>query len=165
MLAKFACAVIALAAVGAPAKAATVLFDLSGSRSASFSLDAMATPTFSNALQSQFSDVSGTFNGVMGRATINFQRTGFEVVSPDLGFSQFISDAPLFTGPTSSPTFLPGTFQLRSIVSGQSILMVVSVGSAVPEPAAWAFMLVGFGAVGYSMRRKPKVSYSRTQAA
>jgi hypothetical protein len=27
--------------------------------------------------------------------------------------------------------------------------------SAVPEPTTWAMMLVGFGAVGYSMRRRP----------
>ena len=164
MLTKSACALIALVAAGAPAEAAVFLFDLSGSRSASFSLDDMAVPTFSNALQSQFSDVSGTFNGVMGRATINFQRTGFEVVSPNLGFSQFVSDAPLFTGPTSSPTFLPGTFQLRSIVSGQSILMVVSLGSAVPEPATWAMMLVGFGAVGYSLRRKTRTMHAAVAA-
>jgi hypothetical protein len=36
--------------------------------------------------------------------------------------------------------------------------------SAVPEPGTWAMMLVGFGAVGYSMRRR-KVGYSRLQAA
>jgi hypothetical protein len=38
--------------------------------------------------------------------------------------------------------------------------------SAVPEPTTWAMMLVGFGAVGYSMRRR-KVGYSgmRTRAA
>ena len=28
--------------------------------------------------------------------------------------------------------------------------------SAVPEPATWAFMLVGFGAVGHSMRKRPR---------
>lgn len=33
------------------------------------------------------------------------------------------------------------------------VLDNVSV-TAVPEPATWAFMLVGFGAVGYSMRRR-----------
>jgi hypothetical protein len=27
--------------------------------------------------------------------------------------------------------------------------------SAVPEPTTWAMMLIGFGAVGYSMRRRP----------
>jgi hypothetical protein len=26
--------------------------------------------------------------------------------------------------------------------------------SAVPEPTTWAMMLVGFGAVGYSMRKR-----------
>ena len=35
--------------------------------------------------------------------------------------------------------------------------------SAVPEPATWAMMLMGFGAVGYSMRRR-SVNYRITQA-
>ena len=30
--------------------------------------------------------------------------------------------------------------------------------AAVPEPATWSMMLLGFGAVGYSMRRKQRVS-------
>jgi hypothetical protein len=34
---------------------------------------------------------------------------------------------------------------------------------AVPEPATWAMMLFGFGAVGYSMRRR-KVTYKKLQA-
>jgi hypothetical protein len=33
------------------------------------------------------------------------------------------------------------------------------ITSAVPEPSTWAMMLIGFGAVGYSMRRR-KVGYS-----
>jgi hypothetical protein len=36
--------------------------------------------------------------------------------------------------------------------------------SAVPEPTTWAMMLIGFGAVGYSMRRR-KVSYGQRQLA
>lgn len=35
--------------------------------------------------------------------------------------------------------------------------------AAVPEPSTWAFMLVGFGAVGYAMRRRP--AYRKTQLA
>ena len=31
--------------------------------------------------------------------------------------------------------------------------------SAVPEPATWAMMIVGFGAVGYSLRRQRKVAF------
>ena len=34
--------------------------------------------------------------------------------------------------------------------------------SAIPEPATWAFMLIGFGAVGYSMRKRP--AYKLAQA-
>jgi hypothetical protein len=30
----------------------------------------------------------------------------------------------------------------------------IVVNSAVPEPATWAMMLLGFGAIGFSMRRR-----------
>ena len=33
-------------------------------------------------------------------------------------------------------------------------LVRVTVGPAVPEPATWAMMLMGFGAAGYAMRRR-----------
>ncbi|MCA1654319.1 MAG: FxDxF family PEP-CTERM protein [Sphingomicrobium sp.] len=35
----------------------------------------------------------------------------------------------------------------------------------VPEPGTWAMMLVGFGAVGYGMRRRRSASMPRMQAA
>jgi hypothetical protein len=34
----------------------------------------------------------------------------------------------------------------------------VSVGSGVPEPAAWAMMLIGFGAMGAAMRSRRKAA-------
>jgi hypothetical protein len=39
-----------------------------------------------------------------------------------------------------------------------------AAASAVPEPGTWAMMLVGFGAVGFSMRRRNAVS-ARPQMA
>ena len=39
------------------------------------------------------------------------------------------------------------------------------IPAPVPEPATWAMMLVGFGTVGYSMRRKSKVNYTGLQTA
>jgi hypothetical protein len=39
----------------------------------------------------------------------------------------------------------------------------VELTTAVPEPATWAMMLIGFGAVGYSMRSR-KVGYKALQA-
>ncbi len=42
-----------------------------------------------------------------------------------------------------------GTLNTRGFVTQ------FQVASAVPEPATWAMMLIGFGAVGYSMRQRP----------
>ena len=40
---------------------------------------------------------------------------------------------------------------------GPATSSLVATTSAVPEPAAWLMMIVGFGAIGFSMRRKNKV--------
>ena len=37
------------------------------------------------------------------------------------------------------------------------VLTAGAVGGAVPEPATWGLMLVGFGAMGYAMRRRAMV--------
>ena len=34
------------------------------------------------------------------------------------------------------------------------------VAAGVPEPSAWALMMLGFGAAGAMMRRRPKLSQS-----
>jgi hypothetical protein len=34
----------------------------------------------------------------------------------------------------------------------------VNTNHGVPEPATWAMMMLGFGGVGYSMRRRSNVS-------
>ena len=39
---------------------------------------------------------------------------------------------------------------------GQAITASVNLPAAVPEPATWAMMLLGFAAVGLTMRRRPK---------
>ncbi len=50
------------------------------------------------------------------------------------------------------PTLSPGGF------GGQSIAQVnLSFVSAVPEPATWTMMLIGFGAVGMVIRRRRKM--------
>jgi len=66
----------------------------------------------------------------------------------------YLGDA-LFTGDTAHPTFKLGTFALDNFGSGAS-LTISSVGavSPVPEPATWAMMLIGVGAVGASARRR-----------
>jgi hypothetical protein len=39
------------------------------------------------------------------------------------------------------------------------------ITTAVPEPGTWALMLVGFGAVGFSMRRRRRQANSILQMA
>ena len=47
------------------------------------------------------------------------------------------------------------TFSAGGVGSVQQIrLDAVALSSAVPEPATWAMMLIGFGAVGHSMRKR-----------
>ena len=145
----------------APANAALLLFELSGSRSATFTLDSNPTPTRSSVSsltgdQTFFDNVAGTFGGVDGFANINFGNglaAALNIGSANLDFTQFVG-GPLFTGTSANPVFSEGTFNLRSIVSGNSTLRISAVAAAVPEPGTWAMVLIGFGAVGYSMRRR-----------
>jgi len=60
----------------------------------------------------------------------------------------------LFTGDTAHPTFKLGTIALNNFGSG-ALLTISSVAavSPVPEPATWAMMQIGVGAVGASARR------------
>jgi hypothetical protein len=45
--------------------------------------------------------------------------------------------------------------------TGNVLLHGIQVTSAVPEPATWAMMLIGFGAVGFSMRRRQRVALTQ----
>lgn len=52
---------------------------------------------------------------------------------------------------------------VRLYTGGTLTATVVDATAAVPEPAAWAMMILGMGAIGYSMRRRKiatRVSYA-----
>jgi PEP-CTERM motif len=59
---------------------------------------------------------------------------------------------------TNATQFTTGTFGIfdGSTYSG----VAFAPTSAVPEPASWALMLVGFGVVGSAIRRRTKVAYA-----
>jgi hypothetical protein len=157
----------AIVVAASPVYAAPLLFDFSGpSGTAIFQLDSSPTPdhsqTFLGSDQFSFDDVAGTFGGVAGTAsTISFGDGIFaslSITAANLGFTQF-SAPTLFTGSPSDPTFLTGSYTVVNPFLGNGTLSIspVAVTSAVPEPAMWAMMLMGFGGIGFAIRRRSKV--------
>ncbi len=153
-------AAVAVVSISAPANAVLLNFDLSGSRNASFQLDSNPTPTTANpgafGDQIRFVNLPGIFGGVAGTANVSFG-TGIinrlDISGTPLGFTQF-SGPELFTGGAAAPMFSTGTFQLTSIVSGRSTLVISEAMAAIPEPATWAMMIGGFGMIGHAARRR-----------
>ena len=161
--------VLTLAVAASPATAAPLLFELSGSRSATFTFDPeTTTPDFFNSSfignQVSYNSIEGIFGGTPGTAFVGFGTflaATLNIQSPSLGFTQFAGPG-LFTVSNMRPVLSLGTFQLTSIVSGASTLKI-SAAAAVPEPATWAMMLIGFGMMGASMRyrrRSTSTSYA-----
>jgi hypothetical protein len=69
----------------------------------------------------------------------------------------------LFTGPTTAPVFKLGTFDLSSTPRNggdpvQPLTYRITISDtaigALPEPATWAMMLLGFGVVGAALRHR-----------
>ena len=59
-----------------------------------------------------------------------------------------------------------GTFQSTADAPfAYGTLVVSELNPAVPEPATWAMMLVGFGAVGFAMRRRKQTELTFRRAA
>ena len=165
--------VIAAVAAGSiytsSANAEALLFELSGSRNATFTLDSSTPSSFtSSALigdQISFNNVSGTFAGAVGTANVSFGTNlvaDLNIQSASLGFTQLSMLRDLFTGPASNPMFNIGTFNLSGgFTAGPATLTISRAAvAAVPEPGAWAMMLVGFGAMGMSVQRRRRVRHA-----
>ncbi|MBB6124316.1 PEPxxWA-CTERM sorting domain-containing protein [Sphingobium subterraneum] len=159
----FAGAALAGTIAAVPAQAAPILFELSGSRNATFTLDTDTTPDFFSSGtfgdQISFDGVSGIFGGTPGLASVGFGTGLFATLNiggTPLGFTQF-AGPDLLTIVNTKPVFNFGTFNLTSIVSGSSTITISAATAAIPEPATWAMMLAGFGAIGFAMRRKQAV--------
>ncbi len=152
------CAIV-LAAL--PARAVPLLFQLSGSKSATFQLDSSPTPdTFSSSFlgsQIQFNNLAGTFAGAPGTASSIGFGTGpilaqLNVNGTALGFAQF-GGPDLFSGPANAPVFTPGSFALSSIVSGASTLTISALlGQAIPEPSSLPVALASVAMLGLVIR-------------
>ncbi|MXO60727.1 PEPxxWA-CTERM sorting domain-containing protein [Altererythrobacter salegens] len=72
----------------------------------------------------------------------------FNLFSPDGGVTEFGSLAPITMQ-------LLNTLNITGYTGGSGTFAgTLTFSQAVPEPATWALMLLGFGAIGFAMRRR-----------
>ena len=134
--------------------AGTYQFTVSGNASAIFSLDSSPIPTSNGADDFTITGVNGTFNGAPTTFDVVFYDSslagGFDIS----GLLSLAGDQ-LFTGTTSTPTFILGSFPLSTYGSSDNAysLTISSTDGALPEPASWAMMLIGLAVIGAAWRR------------
>ncbi len=98
-----------------------------------------------------FDDQNAFFAGGLATYTFNggeFSQTrAFDNLA---GFQTFIFNTPdVFNVRISADS----AFAIDNVVLNQAV-------SAIPEPASWAMMIIGFGAIGAAMRRRQRVRVS-----
>lgn len=170
-------ALLASAIAASPAAAAvSVTQSLSfDAGSATFSQTKKSTGLFTDVYTFSLADLYNIVNGGVATNAIGVALT----LSKDIDFTSIIlknltTSTTYMFQPTSDSTdknehyilgdsltlqgdyslSVSGNVQAASASSGATYLGELNVLPAVPEPATWALMLFGFGAVGYSLRRK-----------
>lgn len=119
-------------------------------------------------------NVAGTFNWHDGPdnavgTVLSLSRidgTAFDLVSFDYSSGNLLVAAPGFgLAASGSGTVSAGftnittaTFTSPGTTTQLDNIVLNAATGAVPEPATWALMMLGFGGLGHAMRRKAKVS-------
>ena len=111
-------------------------------------------------------NVGSALNATATQLTWNFSTAP----QPELAFiasNGFICFGPggglcNFGGGNGITNHYGNTYAVQNYTGVQVIGRLAAVGSAVPEPATWAMMLVGFGLVGSAMRRRSATSVFAT---
>ncbi len=104
-----------------------------------------------------------------GAAPAQLSGTDFSTISPNLDQIFFIGDGLTGTGSGAVQTFYVPTGATRLFLGiiddggyydnhGTISAVITSSTPAVPEPATWAMMILGMGAVGVAVRRRQKVT-------
>lgn len=150
--------------VSSQASATSVLFNLTGSATASFTLLQSPTPSNVNFNNFGFTSVAGTFQGAPAILFVGFGTGGgFNLSSGMTIVNASTMGANLFSGTMAAPTFTLGTYSLMgdtvtfndgdpTPTFGEFTLSITSVSDAVPEPSTWMMMIAGFGLLGGAMR-------------
>ncbi len=154
-----ACCVAAVAAAS-PANAAQYRFSITGSQTIKFVLDASPTsPLFVSGDYFVLVGVAGTIDNVAATFDLGFGSptyfSNFGLFNNSSGYGFNSSGTSLFTGTESAPTFKLGTFTLTPNTPEPDYTLTIT---AVPEPASWAMLVAGFGALGAMVRRRRDVT-------
>lgn len=114
---------------------------------------------------------TGAFNTIFGNPTTNFVDRGSVTFGPTDQYAAFprpttinFSNGENFIGLRASAGdeyFYGFAYTTNNVlnsygfesVAGLAITPTVAAAAAVPEPASWALMVVGFGAIGAAVRR------------
>ncbi len=104
---------------------------------------------------------NGVFGGFAAPVDFNYSGSDYRLDMQGSVFSvvKLVNGAP---EPLGSP-FVSGYF--NSGFTNATAYTPPVVGGAVPEPATWAMMLLGFGAIGFGMRRRRHVNVRFAYAA
>jgi hypothetical protein len=162
-----------------PAEAAQYAFNFSGTGFFGGTLNGSGVLTTSDASTTNplngytvqaITGITGTFNGsaitglapgVFGANNLYYLSGPFFVDGNGLGFTTAsgISANLFVTNGTGYRVNTQGAGLLTGLVTAQSS----AVSAAVPEPATWALMLLGFAAIGFACRRQRQVALQLAQ--
>ncbi|WP_341207097.1 FxDxF family PEP-CTERM protein [uncultured Sphingomonas sp.] len=110
-------------------------------------VSASGTATISLATNSAIQLTSIVLNGISKAATLSADGSAYQAA-----INNIVTNANN-----------PQTLRVNYNVTGRGGIATgtVSWTSAVPEPGSWALMILGFGIVGYAMRRRPSVRFAQ----
>jgi hypothetical protein len=146
---------LALVTAATPAQAAEYIFSIVGADNYSFSIETDPAPSI-NANGFALSGVPVT-PSLSGTATVAFYSSalggGLELVDPTFNSSFYVADSEqLYTFDGTKLAFDIGQHFLDGTNYGYGLSTLTI--TAAPEPAAWALMIAGFGAIGMALRRQ-----------
>ncbi len=104
-------------------------------------------------------------------ATASIQRVRFEASCPQRGSASLCDQISVFAetgfGTTVAYRYFndgalsaAGSYTDKQSSTGANLTVSTSVSSAVPEPATWAMMIVGFSVIGFSIRRRTNLRFA-----
>jgi hypothetical protein len=94
----------------------------------------------------------------------NIDRVRFDASCPGAGGATACDQLTVFSGVTSvfryfgNDAFARYGSSVAAFGTAATLTVAPPASGAVPEPASWAMMILGMGAVGYAMRRRIKTS-------